>query len=108
MKIKGLDQDFATAALLAPDVVNWSKEVPMVEQDTNRFEVGSDKRLAAHQIMAEMRALEEKGYDPINQLVGYFPRSHLHYQSSWRARCHPSDGARRTAEVVIRDYIERL
>ena len=45
----------------------------MDEQDTNRFEIGSEKRLAAHQIMAEvMLALEEKGYDPINQLVGYF------------------------------------
>ena len=44
----------------------------MVEQDTNRFEIGSEKRLAAHQIMAEVIvAMEEKGYDPINQLVGY-------------------------------------
>jgi uncharacterized protein (UPF0297 family) len=51
----------------------------MVEQDTNRFEIGSEKRLAAHQIMAEVIvAMEEKGYDPINQLVGYLISGERH------------------------------
>lgn len=83
----------------------------MVEQDTNRFEVGSDKRLAANQIMAEvMRALEEKGYDPINQLVGYFLSGDPTYITSHLGARGVIRRMERDEllEVVIRDYIERL
>ncbi|MDD4541594.1 MAG: IreB family regulatory phosphoprotein, partial [Eubacteriales bacterium] len=41
--------------------------------DTARFEIITDRKKQAHDIMAEvMVSLEEKGYNPINQLVGYF------------------------------------
>ncbi|HPY63340.1 MAG TPA: IreB family regulatory phosphoprotein [Bacillota bacterium] len=83
----------------------------MVEQDTNRFEIGSEKRLAAHQIMAEVIvAMEEKGYDPINQLVGYlisgdptYITSHLGARGVIR-RMERDE----LLEVILRDYIERL
>jgi len=80
----------------------------MVEQDTNRFEIGSEKRLAAHQIMAEVIvAMEEKGYDPINQLVGYlisgdptYITSHLGARGVIR-RMERDE----LLEVILRDYI---
>ncbi len=83
----------------------------MVEQDTNRFEIGSEKRLAAHQIMAEVIvAMEEKGYDPINQLVGYL----ISGDPTYITRHLGARGVIRRMErdelleVILRDYIERL
>lgn len=86
-------------------------EVPMVEQDTNRFEIGSEKRLAAHQIMAEvMRAMEEKGYNPINQLVGYFISGDPTYITSHLGARGVIRRMERDEllEVILRDYIDRL
>ncbi len=83
----------------------------MVEQDTNRFEVGGEKRLAAHQIMVEvMQALEEKGYNPINQLVGYFLSGDPTYITSHLGARGVIRRMERDEllEVVIRDYVERL
>lgn len=39
---------------------------------TMRFEVDKDKGKKAEEIiLAVYKALEEKGYDPVNQLIGY-------------------------------------
>lgn len=39
---------------------------------TQRFDIAMDKDAEIHRILAQVhRALEEKGYDPINQIVGY-------------------------------------
>ena len=83
----------------------------MVEESTNRFEIGTDKKIYANQIMAEvMAALEQKGYDPINQLVGYFLSGDPTYITSF-------NGARgiirrmerdELLEVILRDYVGRL
>jgi uncharacterized protein (UPF0297 family) len=83
----------------------------MEEQDTNRFEIGSDKRLAAHQIMAEvMRALEEKGYDPIKPLVGYFLSGDPTYITNHLGARGVIRRLERDEllEVVVRDYVDRL
>lgn len=45
----------------------------MVNNETTRFEMGADNRREAREIMQEvLAALREKGYNPVNQLVGYF------------------------------------
>lgn len=83
----------------------------MVEQDTNRFEIGSEKRLAAHQIMAEVIvAMEEKGYDPINQIVGYFISGDPTYITSHLGARGVIRRMERDEllEVILRDYIDRL
>ncbi|HNZ62910.1 MAG TPA: IreB family regulatory phosphoprotein [Bacillota bacterium] len=83
----------------------------MIEQDTNRFEIGSEKRLAAHQIMAEvMVAMKEKGYDPINQLVGYFLSGDPTYITSHLGARGVIRRMERDEllEVILRDYIDRL
>lgn len=57
-----------------------------------------------------MEALEQKGYDPINQLVGYFLSGDPTYITSY-------NGARgiirrmerdELLEVILRDYVSRL
>lgn len=45
----------------------------MIDNETARFEMGADNSREAREIMQEvLAALREKGYNPVNQLVGYF------------------------------------
>ncbi len=45
----------------------------MTGNETARFEMGADNSREAREIMQEvLEALKEKGYNPVNQLVGYF------------------------------------
>ena len=44
----------------------------MISDKTMSFKVEKDKNLKAKEILKEVyQALEEKGYNPINQIVGY-------------------------------------
>ncbi|MGP1367195.1 MAG: IreB family regulatory phosphoprotein [Schwartzia sp. (in: firmicutes)] len=43
----------------------------MVKQDTMMFRKGSEENKARDVIRDVCRAMEEKGYNPLNQLVGY-------------------------------------
>jgi uncharacterized protein (UPF0297 family) len=83
----------------------------MISSETNEFEIGQDRRQNAYEIMTEvMTALEEKGYNPINQMVGYFLSGDPTYITN-------HNGARgvirrmerdELLEVILRDYVERL
>lgn len=49
------------------------KEIIMDDSSTTRFVLGQDKQAEAAEIMRQvLAALEEKGYNPVSQLVGYF------------------------------------
>ena len=44
----------------------------MISDETVSFKVEKDKNIKAREILKEVyQALEEKGYNPINQIVGY-------------------------------------
>jgi len=44
----------------------------MVNDETMSFKVETDKNIRAREILKEVyKALQEKGYNPINQIVGY-------------------------------------
>ena len=43
----------------------------MVSEETMMFRFGTDENKAAKIIREVCQAMEEKGYNPINQLVGY-------------------------------------
>ena len=44
----------------------------MTEQDTQKFTVPSDDRESMRRILRDVyEALTEKGYNPVNQIVGY-------------------------------------
>ncbi len=83
----------------------------MVAGETTRFVMGLDRNVEAAKIMRQvLAALEEKGYEPSTQLVGYFLSGDPTYITNY-------EGARATIrrmerddllEVIIRDYIARL
>lgn len=83
----------------------------MVSGETTRFVMGGDRKIEARQLMSEvMSALEEKGYNPINQLVGYFVSGDPTYITNYR-------GARATIrrmerdellEVILSDFINSI
>ncbi|NLC89800.1 MAG: IreB family regulatory phosphoprotein [Clostridiaceae bacterium] len=83
----------------------------MDQGDTARFEIVTDRKQQAHDIMAEvMISLEEKGYNPINQLVGYFLSGDPTYITNHKG----ARGVIRRMErddllaVIVQDYVERL
>lgn len=83
----------------------------MAEQAINRDNTVNDPKQKVHDIIAEvMAALEAKGYNPINQLVGYFLSGDPTYITN-------HNGARgvirrlerdELLEVILRQYIEQL
>ena len=83
----------------------------MVGNETTRFELGADHSREARDIMTQvMAALREKGYNPVNQLVGYFLSGDPTYITN-------HNGARAVIrrmerdellEIMIREYIDSL
>jgi len=83
----------------------------MVDSETARFSFNMDKTEDVKELMTfVLSALEEKGYNPINQLVGYFMSGDPTYITSYK-------GARgiirrmerdELLEVIIRQYCQRL
>jgi len=83
----------------------------MVNSETARFAFSSDKQAQAKELMTTvLSALEEKGYNPINQLVGYFMSGDPTYITNHK-------GARgiirrmerdELMEVIVREFCEGL
>ena len=83
----------------------------MANSETTRFNFSADKQANAREIMTlVLQALQEKGYNPINQLVGYFISGDPTYITNYK-------GARgiirrmerdELLEVIITDYCSRL
>ncbi|HHU12214.1 MAG TPA: IreB family regulatory phosphoprotein [Clostridiaceae bacterium] len=83
----------------------------MIDQDRAFADQAKDTGQRAHDIIAEvMLALEEKGYNPIHQLVGYLISGDPTYITN-------HNGARgvirrierdELLEVILQDYIDRL
>jgi len=83
----------------------------MVDSETARFSFSMDKTEDVRELMSfVLSALEEKGYNPINQLVGYFMSGDPTYITNYK-------GARgiirrierdELLEVIVRQYCDRL
>ena len=57
----------------------------MAMDKTMSFKVDKDKSMRAKEILKEVyQALVEKGYNPINQIVGYIMSGDLGYISSYK------------------------
>ncbi len=83
----------------------------MTNQETAKFYMGTDRKAEAAKIMSQvMAALEEKGYNPKNQLVGYFisgdPTYITNHQNA-RAIIRKMERDE-LLEVILTDYLERL
>lgn len=83
----------------------------MTNQETAKFLMSTDRKAEAAKIMSQvMAALQEKGYDPKNQLVGYFISGDPTYITNHQnARAIISKMERdELLEVILTDYLERL
>ena len=71
----------------------------MTEQDTQKFTVPSDDRESMRRILRDVyEALTEKGYNPVNQIVGYIMSGDPTYITSFK-------GARSLIMKVERDEL---
>ncbi len=83
----------------------------MIDDSTAKFNLSGDQSADVQALMTYvLSALKEKGYNPINQLVGYFISGDPTYITSYK-------GARglikridrdELLEVIISDYCSRL
>ncbi|MCQ2529529.1 MAG: IreB family regulatory phosphoprotein [Saccharofermentans sp.] len=85
--------------------------VELLDSNTTKFNFSTDKSANVRELMSYvLEALKEKGYNPINQLVGYFISGDPTYITSYK-------GARgvikridrdELLEVIITEYLARL
>lgn len=83
----------------------------MTNQETAKFLMSTDRKAEASKIMSQvMAALEEKGYNPKNQLVGYFISGDPTYITNHQnARAIISKMERdELLEVILTEYLEHL
>jgi uncharacterized protein (UPF0297 family) len=83
----------------------------VVDSNTAKFDLSGDRTADVHALMSYvLSALKEKGYNPINQLVGYFISGDPTYITSYK-------GARgvikridrdELLEVIISEYCSKL
>ncbi|MBP8989066.1 MAG: IreB family regulatory phosphoprotein [Clostridia bacterium] len=83
----------------------------MVGNETTRYEMGADHQQEARAIMKEvLEALREKGYNPVNQLVGYFLSGDPTYITNHKSARAVIRRMERDEllEMIITDYINHL
>jgi uncharacterized protein (UPF0297 family) len=83
----------------------------MVDNETTRFVMGADNTREARNIVSEvLEALRERGYNPVNQLVGYFLSGDPTYITNYKgARAIIRRMERdELLEMIVKDYISRI
>lgn len=83
----------------------------MANYETTRFEMNQDKSQEVEKIMVEvLAALEERGYNPISQFVGYFLSGDPTYITNFKGARGVIRRMERDEilEVIIRDYLDRI
>ena len=81
-----------------------------IMDETVSFKVERDKTVKAREILKEVyKALEEKGYNPINQIVGYLISGDPGYISSYKESRKKICKLERTQiiEVLLRNYLSK-
>jgi len=82
----------------------------MVSEETMMFKMGSEENKAETIIRQATAAMEEKGYNPVNQLVGYLLSGDPAYVTSYKeARSLVRKLERdELLEELVRSYLEKL
>ena len=80
----------------------------MTEQDTQKFTVPSDDRESMRRILRDVyEALTEKGYNPVNQIVGYLltedPSYITNYNNARSMICKIDRDE--LMQVLVREYL---
>ena len=82
----------------------------MVSEETMMFKMGGEENKAETIIRQASAAMEEKGYNPVNQLVGYLLSGDPAYVTSYKeARSFIRKLERdELLEELVRSYLEKL
>jgi uncharacterized protein (UPF0297 family) len=83
----------------------------MIDNETTRFVMGADNTHEAKEIMSEvLAALRERGYNPVNQLVGYFLSGDPTYITNHKGARAVIRRMERDEllEVIVKDYLSRI
>ena len=80
----------------------------MVKDETMMFRFGAEENKAEHIIHHVCNAMEEKGYNPINQLVGYLLSGDPAYVTSHKDARNQIRSLERDEilEELVRSYLE--
>jgi len=78
-------------------------------RDTQQFEIPRDKRSARETLLSVYDAMREKGYDPVNQIVGYLLSGDPTYITSHNNARYLISRIERDEliEELVRAYVER-
>ena len=82
----------------------------MTEQDTQKFTVPSDDRESMRRILRDVyEALTEKGYNPVNQIVGYLltedPTYITNYNNARSMICKIDRDE--LMQVLVKEYLDK-
>ena len=83
----------------------------MVDSETARFSFNMDKSEDVRELMSfVLSAMQEKGYNPINQLVGYFMSGDPTYITNYKGASGIIRRIERDEllEVIVREYCQKL
>ena len=78
-------------------------------RDTQQFEIPREKRSPHDTLINVYEAMLEKGYDPVNQIVGYLLSGDPTYITSYNNARYLISRIERDEllEVLVRAYVER-
>jgi uncharacterized protein (UPF0297 family) len=81
----------------------------MVNEETMMFKFGSDENKAERIIRNVCQAMQEKGYNPVNQLVGYLLSGDPAYVTSYKDARNQIRKLERDEllEELVRAYLEK-
>ncbi len=76
--------------------------------ETTQFELPRDRRTAHNILMTVYNAMREKGYDPVNQIIGYLLSGDPTYITSYNNARYLIRGVDRDelVEELVRYYVE--
>ena len=79
-----------------------------IHNDTMQFRVEKEKNKASDVIMRVYAAMEERGYDPVNQIVGYLISGDPTYITSYNNARYMIRILERDEllEELVRDYVQ--
>ena len=82
----------------------------MVSEETMMFKMGGEENTAETIIRQASAAMEEKGYNPVNQLVGYLLSGDPAYVTSYKEARSLIRKLERDEllEELVRSYLEKL
>ncbi|MEG1523608.1 MAG: IreB family regulatory phosphoprotein [Clostridia bacterium] len=80
-----------------------------IQNNTQQFELPRDKKTARDTLLSVYEAMQEKGYDPVNQIVGYLLSGDPTYITSYNNARYLISRVERDEllEELVRAYVKQ-